>query len=105
MLLVKVNMIGESFPSTPSSLYAPDTEEETDNLASCSCSPNRSALRISYPAFLMIFDCVIQRKKRVSSGSREKADNNSVSDRGDRTLVIFCFSRTFLSGTMAMIFF
>ena len=47
MLLVKVNMIGESFPSTPSSLYAPDTEEETDNLASCSCSPNRSALRIS----------------------------------------------------------
>ena len=41
MMMVKVNMIGESFPSTPSSLYAPDTEEETDNLASCSCSPNR----------------------------------------------------------------
>ena len=41
MMLVKVNAIGESFPSTPSSLYAPDTEEETDNLASCSCSPNR----------------------------------------------------------------
>ena len=41
MMLVKVNTIGESFPSTPSSLYAPDTEEETDNLASCSCSPNR----------------------------------------------------------------
>ena len=42
-------MIGESYPSTPSSLYAPDTEEETDNLASCSCSPNRSEC----PAFLM----------------------------------------------------
>ena len=39
--MFKVNMVGESFPSTPSSLYAPDTEEETDNLASCSCSPNR----------------------------------------------------------------
>lgn len=41
LTMIKVNMIGESCPSTPSSLYAPDTEEETDNIASCSCSPNR----------------------------------------------------------------
>ena len=37
--IIAVNMIGESYPSTPSSLYAPESEEETENLASCSCSP------------------------------------------------------------------
>ena len=42
MMMMKVNLIGQSPPSTQSSLYAPDPLEETENLASCSCSPTRS---------------------------------------------------------------
>ena len=52
--ITAVNLVGESSPSTPSSLYAPDCQEMTENLASCSCSPNRQSEKLKLKRFSQI---------------------------------------------------
>ena len=52
--ITAVNLVGESSPSTPSSLYAPDCQEMTENLASCSCSPNRQSQKLKLKRFSQI---------------------------------------------------